>query len=116
MEHAALGRILRNARRSVGVTQHELSIRTGVAAPAISRIENGRESPSFERFTALMTGLGFEPTVELRELSGSDADPVHLTAEARLTPSRRLEGLFEWMKFGDRLARAELRPLAGRED
>jgi transcriptional regulator with XRE-family HTH domain len=114
MDQPVLGTLLRDARRRAGVSQRQLSIRTGIAAPAISRIENGRESPSFERFTAFMTALGFEPTVQLRELSGSEADPVHLAAEAQLAPSQRLESLFEWMKFGDRLARAELRPLADR--
>jgi transcriptional regulator with XRE-family HTH domain len=116
MNQSSLGWILRDARREAGISQRQLGIRTGVAAPAISRIENGHESPSFERFTAFMTALGFEPSVELRELSGSNADPSHLAAEASLTPSQRLESLFEWMKFGDRLARAELRPLADRED
>jgi transcriptional regulator with XRE-family HTH domain len=115
MGRIALGRILREARRDAGVSQRRLAIRTGVAAPAISRIENGHESPSFERFTALMAALGLEPNVELRELAGSEADPVHLAAEAQLTSSQRLESLFSWMKFGDRLARAELRPLADRE-
>jgi transcriptional regulator with XRE-family HTH domain len=115
MENVALGRILRDARRRAGVSQRRLAIRTGVAAPAISRIENGHESPSFERFTSFMAALGFEASVELHELSGSQADPAHLVAEARLTPSQRLESLFEWMRFGDRLARADLRPLADRE-
>jgi len=111
-----LGQILRDARRHGGVSQRRLAIRTGIAAPAISRIENGHESPSFERFAALLQALGFEPSVQLGELSGSRADPVHLAAEAQLTPAQRLESLFEWMRFGDRLARAELRPLAPRED
>jgi transcriptional regulator with XRE-family HTH domain len=115
MSNPSLGRILLNARRDAGVSQSQLAIRTGIAAPAISRIENGHESPSFERFASLVTALGFEPSVELGELSGSEADPVHLAAEGRLTPSQRLESLFEWMKFGDRLARAELRPIAERE-
>lgn len=115
MEHSGLGAILRDARQRAGVSQRQLAIRTGVAAPAISRVENGHESPSFERFTDFMAALGFEPSVELRELSSSAADPVHLAAEARLTPSQRLESLFEWMKFGDQLARARLRPLADRE-
>ena len=110
-----LGQILREVRQRAGVSQRQLAIRTGIAAPAISRIENGHESPSFERFVALLQALGFEPSVQLRELSGSRADPVHLAAEAQLTPSQRLESLFEWMRFGDRLARAELRPLAPRE-
>jgi transcriptional regulator with XRE-family HTH domain len=110
----ALGQILREARRRVGVSQSRLAIRTGIAAPSISRIENGHESPSFERFAACLQALGFEPSVELRALAGSSADPVHLAAEARLTPAQRLESLFEWMRFGDRLARAELQPLPDR--
>jgi len=115
MPSPALGPILRDARRAGGVSQRQLAIRTGVAAPAISRIENGHESPSFERFASLMAALGLETGVEMRELSGSEADPVHLAAEAQLTPAQRLESLFSWMKFGDRLARAELRPLSDRE-
>jgi transcriptional regulator with XRE-family HTH domain len=107
-----LGQILRDARRGASVTQRQLAIRTGIAAPSISRIENGRESPSFERFAACMQALGYEPTVELHALVGSRADPVHLAAETRLTPAQRLEGLFEWMRFGDRLARAPVRPLS----
>ncbi len=108
----ALGQILKDARRRAGVSQRQLAIRIGAAAPSISRIENGHESPSFERFASCLQALGFEPRVELGELSGSRADPLHLAAEAQLTPSQRLEGLFEWMRFGDHLARAELRPLA----
>ena len=111
-----LGGILREARLRAGVTQRQLSIRVGIAAPALSRIENGRESPSFERFAACLQALGFEPSFDLKPLAGSEADPIHLAAEARLTPAQRLERLFEWMRFGDRLARAQLRPLADRGD
>lgn len=111
----ALGALLRDARVRAGVSQAQLAIRTGLAAPAISRIENGHESPSFERFTRCLEALGFEPSIELRPLGGSDVDPVHLAAEAELTPAQRLESLFEWMRFGDRLAKAQLRPLAERK-
>ncbi|HVC07249.1 MAG TPA: helix-turn-helix transcriptional regulator [Solirubrobacterales bacterium] len=110
-----LGRVLREARLRAGVSQGQLAIRTGIAAPSISRIENGHESPSYERFATCLRALGYEPSVELHGLSGSRADPVHLAAEAQLTPSQRLESLFEWMRFGDRLARAELRPIVDRQ-
>ena len=113
-DRAVLGGLLKEARHATGVTQAQLAIRTGMAAPAISRIENGRESPSFERFASCMEALGFAPAIELRELAGSEADPVHLAAEAEATPSQRLERLFEWMRFGDRLGRAQLRPLPRR--
>jgi len=110
----ALGKALRDARHAAGVSQRQLAIRTGIAAPAISRIENGHESPSFERFAACLTALGFEPAIELRALGGSEADPTHLAAEALLTPSERLASLFAWMRFGDRLARTALQPLGER--
>lgn len=113
-EMPALGRILGEARRGAGVSQTQLAIRTGIAAPSISRIENGHESPSYERFASCMEALGLAPTVELRELGGSNADPAHLAAEAEMTPAQRLESLFEWMRFGDRLANAQLRPLPER--
>lgn len=115
-EKPALGQLLGDARREAGVSQVQLAIRTGLAAPAISRIENGHESPSFERFARCMEALGLAPSVELGPLGGSDADPIHLAAEAAMTPSQRLESLFEWMRFGDRLAHAQLRPLSGRKD
>jgi transcriptional regulator with XRE-family HTH domain len=113
-DNAGLGQILRNARHDLGVSQAQLAIRTGIAAPAISRIENGHESPSFERFSRCMEALGLTPTVELGLLGGSNADPTHLAAEAEMTPSQRLASLFEWMRFGDRLAQAQLRPLPER--
>lgn len=62
-----------------------------------------------------MEALGFEPTVELGLLGGSDADPTHLAVETEMTPSQRLASLFEWMRFGDRLAQAQLRPLPERK-
>jgi transcriptional regulator with XRE-family HTH domain len=110
-----LGQVLRDARRRAGISQKRLAIRTGIAAPALSRIENGRESPSFERLTTCLEALGFEPNLELLPLAGSQADPVHLAAEAELTPAQRLESLFEWMRFGDSLARAQLKPLVPRD-
>jgi transcriptional regulator with XRE-family HTH domain len=110
-----LGRVLRGARRRAGISQKQLSVRTGIAAPSLSRIENGHESPSFERLKTCLEALGFEPRLELLPLAGSQADPVHLAAEAELTPAQRLESLFEWMRFGDSLARAQLKPLAPRD-
>jgi transcriptional regulator with XRE-family HTH domain len=110
-----LGQVLRDARQRAGVSQKQLAIRTGIAAPSLSRIENGRESPSFERLATCLEALGFEPALELHPLAGSQADPVHLAAEAELTPAQRLESLFEWMRFGDSLARAQLKPLAPRD-
>jgi len=84
-----LGAILRQARREAGATQTTLAIRSGIPQPAISRIERGAESPSFERFGHLVSCLGLRPSVDLEPLPYR-GDPELLRADARLDPGARL--------------------------
>ncbi len=86
-----LGDILREARRTRGVSQRALARRSGIAQPAISRIERGAESPSFERFSVLVSCLGLKPTVELRPLPYR-GDPELGREQLRRTPEERLAG------------------------
>lgn len=51
-------RALIDARLSSGMTQKELSERSGVRQSNISRIENGTCSPSISTLRALAAGLG----------------------------------------------------------
>jgi len=46
------------ARSSKGMTQKELSERTGIRQSNISRIENGIESPTIDTLQKLAKGLG----------------------------------------------------------
>jgi len=50
--------LLREARRSAGISQRRLAIRAGTSQDAISRIERGVESPTVDRLAALMFVLG----------------------------------------------------------
>lgn len=88
-----LGELLREARERRGISQRALARRSGIAQPAISRIERGEESPSFERFAYLLSCLGLRPTVRLEPMPYR-GDPEHLAVERQRTPGERLAGAF----------------------
>ena len=94
-----LGDSVRRAREAAGISQRELAIRARTSQGAISRIENGLEGPSFERFAQIMRVLGYSPTVELRPLAEPDAEPRQLLLQSRLTPQERLDDGLNWLRF-----------------
>lgn len=103
-----LGDILRSTRERKGVSQRALARRAGTTQAAISRIESGRESPSFERFTALLLVLGEEPVLGTRPLE-HDLDPGALAYGRRLTYEQRLAESASWNLVATRLELAAAR-------
>jgi transcriptional regulator with XRE-family HTH domain len=97
-----LGDVLRNARTDAGVDQRALARRSGIGQAAVSRIETGRESPSFERFALLLSCLGLEASVEARPL-GFRGDPADVALAREMTPGERLEAAFNAAAFGREL-------------
>jgi transcriptional regulator with XRE-family HTH domain len=95
----SLGQIVGDARREAGVGQRELALRAGTSQSAISRIENGLEDPSFERFAQIMLALGYAPALELRPVAVHDAEPARLLEQARKSPQERFEEGVNWMRF-----------------
>lgn len=55
----ALGHALKQLRSSAGITQEELSARTGTHTTYISDIERGARNPSWAALLKLVTGMGF---------------------------------------------------------
>lgn len=55
---ARLGSKLKNARKSRGLTQEELSALSGVSTRHISKIEKGVMNPSYEILTQIAAALG----------------------------------------------------------
>ena len=53
-----------DARNKEGLTQKELSERTGITQADISRIENGTRNPSLEMVKRLAHGLGMRLKIE----------------------------------------------------
>ena len=62
-EHAIIQAIL-DARKNSGLTQKELSERTGIAQGDISRLENGNANPSLHTLERLAAGMGMKLKLE----------------------------------------------------
>lgn len=53
-----------DARRASGLTQRELSERTGIAQADISKLENGNANPSLRTLKRLADGMGMKLKLE----------------------------------------------------
>jgi transcriptional regulator with XRE-family HTH domain len=104
------GELLREARRRRGVTQRSLARRAGTTQAAISRIESGRESPSFERLTQLLLALGERPELTTAPLE-PDIDRSELVRGRRLSHEQRLVESASWNLLATQL---ELAGIAAR--
>ena len=54
-----------DARKASGLTQKELSERTGIAQSDISKMENGNANPSIHTLQRLAAGMGMKIKIEL---------------------------------------------------
>ncbi|MCH4225670.1 MAG: XRE family transcriptional regulator [Alcaligenes faecalis] len=77
---------LNQLRRQAKLTLQQLSERSGISASALSKIENGQLSPTYEKIAALAQGLD----VHVGELFGHTSKPTPL---GRRSVSRRGEGV-----------------------
>src|SRR4051794_29657762 len=84
------GEMVRRIREAQGVSQQALARRAGTSQAAVSDIERGRGSPSFETVERLLFCLGHGLRAEARPLS-TDAPAEALMEAQRLTPYERLQ-------------------------
>ncbi len=66
----AIIRAMIDARRESGMTQKELSERTGIAQGDISKLENGNANPSLRTLQRLADGMGMQLKVEFVPVRG----------------------------------------------
>ncbi len=59
-----------DARRETGLTQKELSERTGIAQGDISKLENGNANPSLRTLQRLAEGMGMQLKIEFVPVRG----------------------------------------------
>jgi len=90
--------LVRNARRSAGLSQRDLARRAGTSQPAIVRYERGLATPSWETLERLAEGCGRRLTIS--SAIAPDPDDVQL-AEALLerTPLERLRALRRYARL-----------------
>ena len=62
-EHAVIQAMI-DARKASGLTQRELSERTGIAQGDISKLENGNANPSIRTLQRLANAMGMAVRVE----------------------------------------------------
>lgn len=84
------GEIVREARLGAGISQRSLARRAGTTQAAVSRIERGLEEPGFERFRALMAGLGLKPSIVLEPLAPHRMERRRLLEAQRKSAGERV--------------------------
>lgn len=82
--------LVRRCRVESGLTQRRLAIRAGTTKTAISRLEGGHVSPTFETVERLLLCLGYRLDLEAVPLVPR-SDAAQLEAVADLTPTERLD-------------------------
>lgn len=65
-----------DARTSQGLTQKELSVRSGIAQADISRIENGNANPSIKTLMRLASAMGKNLRIEFIDPDKDDVRPA----------------------------------------
>lgn len=60
-----------NARKESGLTQRQLSERTGIAQADISKLESGNANPSVRTLQRLAAGMGMRVKIEFQPISNS---------------------------------------------
>jgi transcriptional regulator with XRE-family HTH domain len=81
--------IIREARLRAGLSQAQLSARSGKDRAQIARWERDTVAPSFETLRELVRACGFELSVTLELLDDSPRETVRETMS--LTPKERLD-------------------------
>lgn len=81
--------VLGRARRRAGLTQRQLAQRTGVAQPAIARIEAGRVTPRVDTLDRLLRECGY--AVRAEPVLGAGVDRTQIVELLRLSPRQRLD-------------------------
>jgi transcriptional regulator with XRE-family HTH domain len=77
------------ARRAAGLSQRELSRKSGVAQSAIARIERGQQVPRVDTLERLLAACGFD--LRMGPARGGGVDRSQIEEWAAFSPAERLE-------------------------
>lgn len=97
------GVIIRMAREANGLTQAELAERAGTTQSAVSRIEHGGRSPSFETVQRFLGVMGNELRYEAPRRE-HEFDRDELLLARRKSPDQRFVEAVAWNRVAARFA------------
>jgi transcriptional regulator with XRE-family HTH domain len=99
------GELIRQRREHLGLSQRSLARRAGTTQAAVSRIERGLTTPTWETVRALLLAMGYEPALDARRLRGR-WDPLHLAAARARQPAERLQLALSANRLATRMRQA----------
>ncbi|MGO9909079.1 MAG: helix-turn-helix domain-containing protein [Solirubrobacteraceae bacterium] len=102
------GELVRGLRERHGLSQAALAYRAGTTQQAISRIEQGKVSPTVDMLAHLAAACGEELVLEARP-RGVPFEDAQLELSARTPVAERAELAFAWDGFAGELAAAGAR-------
>ena len=85
--------LIREARLRAGLTQAELSARTGTQRSVIARWEQGAVSPTVDNLLDVIRACGFELPLEL--VPRDDSATERLRKNVLLSPERRVQRILQ---------------------
>lgn len=97
--------VLRETRAKHGLSQRRLAVRAGTSQDAISRIERGVESPTFERLAQILLAMGERLVLSVEPLA-SPVPQVELNAAATMSAKERLHEAASWNRVASQFALA----------
>jgi transcriptional regulator with XRE-family HTH domain len=106
------GQLIRERRLANGLTQKQLAIRAGSTQPAISRLESGELSPTFETLERLLAVMGEAAEVGVSRTAG-EHDRARLRSLRSRSPEERLAVAISWNRLAGEFARAGARARSG---
>ncbi len=102
------GQVIRERRLANGLTQERLARRAGSTQAAISRLERGELSPTFETFARLTEVMGEQAEIVVRR--GEDFhDLARLESLRSRPPEERLALALSWNLLAGEFSRAGAR-------
>lgn len=99
------GQIIRERRIANSLTQAQLALRAGSTQAAVSRLERGEISPTFETVARLLAVMGEEAELVVRRGEG-DYNRARLASLRMRPPAERLAIAIGWNRLAGEFARA----------
>ncbi|MDO8213922.1 helix-turn-helix transcriptional regulator [Conexibacter sp. CPCC 206217] len=82
--------LVRDARRSAGLTQAQLAERLGTTQPVIARLERGDSNPTFETIDRALAAAGCQVELRATRRPIEQVDETQIAERLRMSPAERL--------------------------